>query len=406
MACVTRDQLKVVTKRAADRAGTRRLPVRLDRRQARQVERHRLCQGRRHRRHRRGPDEPPRLRPHRRDPRRRKRPKPTAGPSRARSARRSPPTPSSPSPTGCSPRSRRARPRSSSRAARSATTKSSPPPTRPGWRWSSPACATSATRSAATTSSRSTAARGLGFAQLLDILPCASGTARGPRGRSPWSTAPRRRRPGSPGCRRPARPFCGSEQRTGTPTTIAAAAAQISGQRQPDTGAPSCSPSSRDLAIAAKPSATHSADRRPGRLARRRPALVAHDQDQADAKPRLEREHDQADHHVAVARDVDQRRFADDRGGGDHFGGEQEAERRGAADEARADQRPSPPRPECRAPARSPSCAAMIQKPTWRTCLATAALSPAASCRAITGPRIGSKLVFSLAGSDATCCAT
>ena len=50
----------------ADRAGARRLPVRLDRRQARQVERDRLCEGRRHRRHRRGPDEPPRQRAHRR----------------------------------------------------------------------------------------------------------------------------------------------------------------------------------------------------------------------------------------------------------------------------------------------------------------------------------------------------
>ena len=37
---------RCVTKRAADRAGNRRLPVRLDRRQARQVERDRLCQGR------------------------------------------------------------------------------------------------------------------------------------------------------------------------------------------------------------------------------------------------------------------------------------------------------------------------------------------------------------------------
>ena len=49
-----------------DRAGIKRLPVRLDRRQARQVECHRLCQGRGHRRGRRGPDEPPRQRAHRR----------------------------------------------------------------------------------------------------------------------------------------------------------------------------------------------------------------------------------------------------------------------------------------------------------------------------------------------------
>ena len=66
MALITRDQLKCVTKRQPTRAGTGRLPVRLDRRQARQVERHRLCEGRRHRRHRRRPDEPPRQRPDRR----------------------------------------------------------------------------------------------------------------------------------------------------------------------------------------------------------------------------------------------------------------------------------------------------------------------------------------------------
>ena len=93
----------------ADRAGTARLPVRLDRRQARQVERDRLCEGRSHRRHRRRPDEPPRQRAHRRDPGR-KRPRRTAGPSRARSAQPSRPTPSSPSPTACSPRPKRARP--------------------------------------------------------------------------------------------------------------------------------------------------------------------------------------------------------------------------------------------------------------------------------------------------------
>jgi phosphoribosylaminoimidazolecarboxamide formyltransferase / IMP cyclohydrolase len=42
-----RDDLKVVTEARADRTGAGRLPVRLDGGQARQVERHRLCQGRR-----------------------------------------------------------------------------------------------------------------------------------------------------------------------------------------------------------------------------------------------------------------------------------------------------------------------------------------------------------------------
>ena len=55
--------LKVVTKRAADRGRDGRPAVRLDGRQACEVERHRLCEGRRDRRHRRGPDEPGRSAP-------------------------------------------------------------------------------------------------------------------------------------------------------------------------------------------------------------------------------------------------------------------------------------------------------------------------------------------------------
>ena len=53
--------LKVVTKRAPTERGAGRPAVRLQGGQARQVERHRLCQGRRHGRHRRRPDEPRRL---------------------------------------------------------------------------------------------------------------------------------------------------------------------------------------------------------------------------------------------------------------------------------------------------------------------------------------------------------
>ena len=52
----------------ADAEGTRRPAVRLHRLQAREVERHRLCQGRRHGGRRRGPDEPPRFLAHRRHP--------------------------------------------------------------------------------------------------------------------------------------------------------------------------------------------------------------------------------------------------------------------------------------------------------------------------------------------------
>ena len=50
----------------ADRRRIARSQIRVPRRQARQVEHHRLCQGSRHRRHRRGPDEPGRFRAHRR----------------------------------------------------------------------------------------------------------------------------------------------------------------------------------------------------------------------------------------------------------------------------------------------------------------------------------------------------
>ncbi len=85
----------------AERGGIRRPAFRLPRRQAREIQRHRLCQGRRDRRHRRRPDEPGRLLAHCR----------AQGVRRGRGRRprravdqrlgRSPPTPSSPLPTGC-----------------------------------------------------------------------------------------------------------------------------------------------------------------------------------------------------------------------------------------------------------------------------------------------------------------
>src|SRR5262249_18408355 len=56
--------LKVVTRRAPSNAERRDLAC-VPRRQARQVEHHRLCQGQRHRRHRRRPDEPHRFGAHR-----------------------------------------------------------------------------------------------------------------------------------------------------------------------------------------------------------------------------------------------------------------------------------------------------------------------------------------------------
>ena len=65
-AVVDEMQLTTVTQARADAAGARRPALRLPGRQARQVEHHRLCQGRRHRRHRRRPDEPGRFRTHRR----------------------------------------------------------------------------------------------------------------------------------------------------------------------------------------------------------------------------------------------------------------------------------------------------------------------------------------------------
>ena len=58
--------LKVVTKRAPTNAELTRSCLCLPRRQAREIEHHRLRQGPRHRRHRRRPDEPHRFRAHRR----------------------------------------------------------------------------------------------------------------------------------------------------------------------------------------------------------------------------------------------------------------------------------------------------------------------------------------------------
>ncbi len=65
-AVVDEMQLKPVTKRSAERSRAGRSSFCLPRRQAREVEHHRLCQGARHRRHRRRADEPGRRRPHRR----------------------------------------------------------------------------------------------------------------------------------------------------------------------------------------------------------------------------------------------------------------------------------------------------------------------------------------------------
>ena len=76
MAVVDDLELKVVTKRAPSERGNGRSLLRLPRRQARQVERHRLCQGRRHGRRRRRPDEPGRFLADRRAQGRRMPPRP------------------------------------------------------------------------------------------------------------------------------------------------------------------------------------------------------------------------------------------------------------------------------------------------------------------------------------------
>ena len=184
-----------VTRRAADRAGARRLPVRLDRRQARQVERHRLCQGRRDRRHRRRPDEPPRQRASPRS-RRARRPRPTAGPE--------------PRTVGSAVASDAFFPFADGllAAAEAGATAVIQPggsirdeeviaaADEAGLPCCSPACGTSATEQ------RGRRPRCWGRAGSAPrYRPCSCGTARGPRGRSPWSRGPRRRRAGSPGCR-------------------------------------------------------------------------------------------------------------------------------------------------------------------------------------------------------------
>ena len=58
--------LKIGDQARADRRRAARSQIRVPRRQARQVQHHHLCQGSRHRRHRRRPDEPGRFRAHRR----------------------------------------------------------------------------------------------------------------------------------------------------------------------------------------------------------------------------------------------------------------------------------------------------------------------------------------------------
>ncbi len=93
----------------ADRARTRRYALRLPRRQARQVERHRVRPGRRHGGHRRRPDEPRRFLPHRGLEGRRGRQGGRSARELSRRDRSSPPTPSSPSPTAFWLRPKRAR---------------------------------------------------------------------------------------------------------------------------------------------------------------------------------------------------------------------------------------------------------------------------------------------------------
>ena len=168
-------------------------------------------------------------------------------------------------------------------------------------------------------------------------------------------------------------------------------AAQISDQRQPWTGASSRRQSRRALRIEAR--AERERQRKRGRPPPDRPGsspggtgasgialMMATVSDRLDARSSAGR-----DHQIAVARDIDQRRFRHRRGRRDHLGGEQEGRARRCRRRSSGRPGPSPPCRECRARARSPICAAMIQKPTWRTCRATAALSPSASFWVITG---------------------
>ena len=140
----------------------------------------------------------------------------------------------------------------------------------------------------------------------------------------------------------------GSQDRKIWPTTIAAAAAQTSSQRQPDTGAPS--------SLRQQPRLGHrgEAERRAAaRSPARSPATSAASSSCANSRIKptdsstWSAEHGEADHHVALAGDVDQRRFADRRGRRDDFGGQQERQRRGAGDERRPDQAHHRPRPGC-----------------------------------------------------------
>ena len=96
-------------------------------------------------------------------------------------------------------------------------------------------------------------------------------------------------------------------------------------------------------------------------------------------------DHQQRDHQIAVPRDIDQRGFGNRRGRRDHLGGEQEGRARRCRRRIAAPTRPITASPGMPSASAIAAWAAMIQKPTWRTCRATASLSPSASFWVITG---------------------
>ena len=227
--------------------------------------------------------------------------------------------------------------------------------------------------------------------------PSSSGTARGPRAEAlcPQHRAERPEIAGMPtvSC------ICGR---------IIAAPAPTMSRPPPPTRCPSATPiPALQLALTAAaiwrsrrtPSATHSADGRPGRLHR----------SAATRSLRMTRISTAASAAsiasiirlitmFALARDVDQRSLADYGGRRDHFGRQQEGEHSGAAGEAGADQ---PHHRLARDAERKGDAELRGDDPVGHlphllgdrgTCRRPRC------CRAMAGPRIGSKLVFSLAG--------
>jgi hypothetical protein len=125
---------------------------------------------------------------------------------------------------------------------------------------------------------------------------------------------------------------------------------------------------------------------------------------QGDGEAGLDRYHQGRDHQVAVPARHRPGALPRRRRWPRHSRRQQEGERAGAADEC-GPTSPSPPRPECRAPAHA-GLRGDDPEADLADLAATALLVALGQLLGDDRARIGSKLVFSFCGSEATCCAT